>query len=112
MRCRATVLVLAVFSFACPERTMSLEELGPNKNPHAVYGRPDRQFGALELRDRLDKALARLPVEARFLIAGYYFGERKYEEMAEALKTPIGTVKTRLHSEKRRLRELLEHDLT
>jgi RNA polymerase sigma-70 factor (ECF subfamily) len=79
--------------------------------PDRVHGCRDQQFGDLELRDLLDKALARLPVEARFLIAGYYFGGRKYEELAQALKLPIGTVKTQLHRAKLRLRELLEDEL-
>jgi DNA-directed RNA polymerase specialized sigma24 family protein len=32
----------------------------------------------------------------------------KYEDLAEALDMPMGTVKTQLHRAKRRLRHLLE----
>ena len=62
------------------------------------------------MRDRLDKALAQLTPAARFLVAAHYLGGQKYEELAEALEMPVGTVKTHLHRAKRRLRELLEAD--
>jgi RNA polymerase sigma-70 factor (ECF subfamily) len=65
----------------------------------------------VELRDRLEKALARLPAVDRLLIAGHYLQEVKYEELAEALGMPIGTVKTHLHRAKKQLRVLLETEL-
>ena len=68
-------------------------------------GANDRTFSDLELRDRLQKALARLPAETRFLIAAHYFSGRRYEELADVLGVPLGTVKTQLHRAKRRLRE-------
>jgi RNA polymerase sigma-70 factor (ECF subfamily) len=71
----------------------------------------DRTFTDLEVRDRLEKALARLPVEDRLLIAGHYLHERRYETLAEMLGMPLGTVKTRLYRAKRALRHLLESDL-
>jgi RNA polymerase sigma-70 factor, ECF subfamily len=70
----------------------------------------DAQFGDLELRDRLDKAIARLPDTQRVLIAAHYLRGVKYEELAEALHLPLGTVKTHLHRAKRELRRLLETD--
>ena len=71
----------------------------------------DRTIGDLELRDRLEKAMARLPANYRLLIAGHYLQEVKYEELAEALDIPVGTVKTHLHRAKKQLRALLETDL-
>ena len=71
----------------------------------------DRSSSDLELRDRLEKAMTRLPANYRLLIAGHYLHEVKYEELAEALDIPIGTVKTHLHRAKRQLRALLETDL-
>ncbi len=72
----------------------------------------DRAFTDLELHERLEKALARLSPDARFLIAGHYLEGVRYEDLAEALNMPLGTVKTQLHRAKRRLRELLESELT
>lgn len=83
-----------------------------------VEGRPLRQpgsvdaaFGDIELRDRLDKALARLPARYRLLIAGHYLKDVQYEDLAEALELPLGTVKTHLYRAKRILRRLLEEEL-
>lgn len=77
----------------------------------AVLGTADPAFGDLELRDRLEKALARLPPQQRLLIAGHYLKGVRYEDLADALGIPLGTVKTHLHRAKRALRQLLETDL-
>jgi RNA polymerase sigma-70 factor, ECF subfamily len=68
----------------------------------------DGAFRELELRDRLEKALAQLPDNYRFLIAAHYLKGVQYEALAETLNLPLGTVKTHLHRAKRRLRELLD----
>ena len=71
----------------------------------------DRQFEAIEVRDRLEKAIAQLPANYRFLIAAHYLQEVRYEDLAEALNLPLGTIKTQLYRAKQRLRRLLETDL-
>jgi RNA polymerase sigma-70 factor (ECF subfamily) len=68
----------------------------------------DTAFDELELRDRLDKAIASLPPKERFLVSAHYLDGVKYEDLAAALDLPLGTVKTHLYRAKRRLRELLE----
>jgi RNA polymerase sigma-70 factor (ECF subfamily) len=78
--------------------------------PNAPSG-ADRQFGDLELRDRLEKAIARLPANYRLLVAAHYLRGIQYEELAEALQLPLGTVKTQLHRAKQQLRRLLETEL-
>ena len=67
----------------------------------------DGSFADFELRDRLEKAIAQLPEQYRFLIAAHHLRGVQYEALAEALNVPLGTVKTHLHRAKRRLRELL-----
>lgn len=67
----------------------------------------DNAFRELELRDRIDKAMARLPDNYRFLIAAHYLEGVQYEALAEALNLPLGTVKTHLYRAKRQLRELM-----
>ena len=42
---------------------------------------------------------------------GHYMKGMRYEDLAEALNMPMGTVKTHLHRAKRRLRHLLETEL-
>src|SRR5215831_16094848 len=67
------------------------------EKPTHQQAAPDRQFGDLELRDRLEKAIARLPPHYRLLVAAHYLEGMRYEDLAESLQLPLGTVKTQLH---------------
>jgi RNA polymerase sigma-70 factor (ECF subfamily) len=71
----------------------------------------DRHFGDLELHDRLEKAIARLAPHYRLLIAAHYLDGVQYEDLAEALTLPLGTIKTHLFRAKQQLRRLLETEL-
>ena len=71
----------------------------------------DRLFGDIELRDRLEKAIGRLPANYRLLIAAHYLDGVRYEDLADALSLPLGTVKTQLYRAKQQLRRLLETEL-
>jgi RNA polymerase sigma-70 factor, ECF subfamily len=86
---------------------VSLED-GPGDRPPRQFGSVDQAFGAIEDRDRLEKALAQLPANYRMLVVAHYMRGVQYESLAEALNLPLGTVKTHLYRAKRRLRELLE----
>ena len=99
------VLNVCTQSRARPDR----EPLDAGHEPRAPMA--DRQFSDLELRDRLAKAIARLPPNYRLLVAAHYLQGVQYDALAEALDMPIGTVKTHLHRAKRQLRRLLETDL-
>ena len=70
-------------------------------------GAPDATFADIELRDRLEKAIARLPEHYQVLVAAHYLRGVQYEALAESLNLPLGTVKTHLYRAKRQLRELL-----
>lgn len=72
---------------------------------------PDRRFDDLELRDRLEKAIARLPAHYRLLVAAHYLQGVQYEDLADAMQLPLGTVKTQLYRAKQQLRRLLETEL-
>ena len=87
---------------------VSLDDEG---GPGVTYGGQDRQFTDVELRDRLDKAMARLPEHYRVLVHGHYVKGIKYEDLAASLGLPVGTVKTHLFRAKRLLRQALEGDL-
>jgi RNA polymerase sigma-70 factor (ECF subfamily) len=71
----------------------------------------DRHASDLELSDRLEKAIARLPANQRLMIAAHYLKGVRYEDLAEALQLPLGTVKTQLYRAKQQLRRLLETEL-
>jgi len=87
---------------------ISLDDEGDGDGPRWEPASDDRAFGDLVLRDRLQKAIEQLPVRYQVLINGHYMKGMRYEELAEALDLPMGTVKTHLHRAKRALRRLLE----
>ena len=89
-------------------RHVSLDERDAEGRARREPGTQDGAFADLELRDRLDKAIAQLPDQYRMLIAAHYLDGVQYEALAEALDMPLGTVKTHLYRAKRRLRELLD----
>ena len=93
---------------ARPPVSISLDD--ERSAPIAPSG-ADPQFADIELRDRLEKAIARLPDQQRLLIAAHYLQGVQYEDLADGLGLPLGTVKTHLYRAKRQLRRLLETEL-
>lgn len=87
------------------------QSLDDESTARPAPGRRDRAFSDLELRDRIGKAMARLPEHYRVLVHGHYVAGIKYEDLAVSLGLPLGTVKTHLFRAKRLLREALEGDL-
>jgi len=75
------------------------QALDPPQAPH-----PEAQISDREESEKLRRALARLPAEMSGLYALRASGLR-YEEMAEVLDVPVGTVKSRMHLLVKRLRE-------
>ncbi len=89
-------------------RTVSLDD---DARGRVAASSSDRQFGDLELRDRLEKAIARLPAHYRLLVAAHYLDGVRYDDLAEAMHLPLGTVKTHLFRAKQLLRRILETEL-
>jgi RNA polymerase sigma-70 factor (ECF subfamily) len=85
-----------------------LEGTPRSDSPVREFGSEDRAFAGVETRDRLTKALSRLPENYRMLVVAHYLRGVPYDALAESLNLPMGTVKTHLYRAKRRLRELLE----
>ena len=101
-------IVINVLSQEKPDRaTRSLDDDSEDR-PALQPAADDRSFGDLVLKDRLHKAIERLPVQYQLLVNGHYLKGMRYEDLAEALNLPMGTVKTHLHRAKRELRRLLE----
>jgi RNA polymerase sigma-70 factor (ECF subfamily) len=59
-------------------------------------------------QERLTAALHELPDEFRLVLLMYYFEDLSYQQMAEQLEIPIGTVMSRLSRAKGHLRARLE----
>lgn len=80
---------------------MALPDHGP---------RPDRLHEVTNLAERIDTFLERLSPAYRAVLVLRYREQLSYEEMAEVLDIPLGTVKARLHRAHRHLRDLMEEE--
>ncbi|SRR5579875_977714 len=67
---------------------------------------PDALLEMRERRQELEALVARLPERYRVAVACYYFGELSYQEVADLLDQPVGTVKSTISRGVRLLREL------
>jgi RNA polymerase sigma-70 factor (ECF subfamily) len=81
------------------------EPLDPSES-----NRPGHALEQAEEERRLHEALQRLSAEHRAVLVLKDLEGLKYEEMAEALQVPIGTIRSRLHRARVELRELLQRD--
>jgi RNA polymerase sigma factor (sigma-70 family) len=75
---------------------------------------PDGGFGGIEARvdagragPAIADALTRLSAGDRDVLLLFAWADLRYEEIAVALRIPVGTVRSRLHRARRRVRELL-----
>jgi len=92
-------------------REVSLDAAPAGAPPPQAAVIVDPAFAGLEVRDRVAKGMARLSDRSRLVLTLHYFAGRGYEEIAEGLAVPLGTVKTQLHRAKQELRAILEADL-
>lgn len=72
----------------------------------ALAAGPVEEAEAAELRTRMRAAVDELPELLRQVIILAYFQGLRYQEIADALDIPLGTVKSRLHAAMARLGEL------
>lgn len=70
---------------------------------------PEEEVAARELGAYIEEAIADLRPEYRTAIILRHIEGRSYEEIAEVMDIPIGTVKTFIHRARGELREALEH---
>lgn len=71
---------------------------------------PERQAEEGEVAHAVGDALARLPFKQRVVATLYYLDDMDVQEIADLLGVPEGTVKSRLHYGRARLRTLLAAD--
>ena len=69
--------------------------------------RPDQEAARTEQRERIRRALDALPPKARTIIMLSDVDGLSYREIADVLDCPIGTVMSRLHNARKRLKGLL-----
>jgi RNA polymerase sigma-70 factor (ECF subfamily) len=68
---------------------------------------PDRHLETTELRDSVQAAIDSLSFSQRVVVTLFYLSEFSLEEIAYILDCPVGTVKSRLHYARNKLRSQL-----
>jgi RNA polymerase sigma-70 factor (ECF subfamily) len=69
---------------------------------------PDEELAGRESTERLDAMVRTLPAAYRIVVLLRHQSDMAYEEIAEALNLPLGTVKARIHRAHKMLKEKLE----
>ncbi|MED5373615.1 MAG: sigma-70 family RNA polymerase sigma factor [Myxococcota bacterium] len=82
----------------------------PKKEPAYEGPSPMEETRASRRADRLHEALAELPPKYREVLVLYHFEHLKYQEIADALEIPIGTVMNRIFRARQRLRSIYDTD--
>ena len=67
---------------------------------------PSENFEKEEARGMVKRCLAKLPVKYREVLALFYLEEKSYNEISDILRTPMGTVGTRIHRGEKMLRKI------
>jgi RNA polymerase sigma-70 factor (ECF subfamily) len=70
----------------------------------------EQQFAERQFRLSVEEQLQQLSAVERAVLVLYHQEERSYEQIAETLKMPIGTVRTHLHRGRRKLREGIQQN--
>lgn len=70
---------------------------------------PDQEFEAQLLGSEIEQAIAQLRPEYRTAVILRHVEGRQYEEIAEIMEIPLGTVKTYIHRARNELRGMLGH---
>ncbi|MDE2481446.1 MAG: sigma-70 family RNA polymerase sigma factor [bacterium] len=101
--------IFSIAYHACCDRLnrrkrYSNEELPERADPAPG---PEREAIALDEARRLRAAIDALPEKYRAVITLYHLQGKQYDEIAEVLGLPMGTVKTHLFRAKEQLRKLL-----
>jgi RNA polymerase sigma-70 factor (ECF subfamily) len=86
-----------------------VEGAGAPSKPHGM-DEPARELERAELRVALGRAIAALPEDARRTLLLREVDGLSYAEIARSLGIPKGTVMSRLHHARRKVRDLLAED--
>lgn len=70
---------------------------------------PEDYAASREIGEEIEKALALLRPEYRSAIVLWHIEDRPYDEIAEIMEIPLGTVKTFIHRARNELRKHLAH---
>lgn len=89
------------------DEMLELEESTVVRQIEDTAPTPPQKAESTERTEIIQRAIESLPDYQRMMIVLYHSEGRSYEEIAEVLKLPIGTVKSRLNRARMSLRQLL-----
>ncbi|MBV9698776.1 MAG: sigma-70 family RNA polymerase sigma factor [Candidatus Eremiobacteraeota bacterium] len=101
--------IFAITYHACCDRLNRRKRYAGSELPERADPSPGPEDQAIALDDarRLRAAVDALPEKYRTVITLFHLQGKQYEEIAEVLGLPLGTVKTHLFRAKEQLRKLL-----
>jgi len=105
------ILINLSYDWAARQRTASsaIERAADRFLPEAIVS-PERNLETRELQRVVGDAVAELPFKQRIVIILFYLHEMDLIEISETLNVPPGTVKSRLHYGRSRLKACLLSD--
>lgn len=89
------------------EEMVELEDSSVARQVEDPSPRPEAVLARTEQADVVQRAVLTLPRNQRLMIGLYHFQHLSYEEIAEVMGLPIGTVKSRLNRARLALKEQL-----
>jgi RNA polymerase sigma-70 factor, ECF subfamily len=95
-------------------KTDSLDDMHENSNLQLAEDTldPEQELSRRELSDLVTKALNELPEDQRTILILVEYQEFSYERVAQIMGCSIGTVKSRIHRARQKVREWMEnHEL-
>ncbi len=102
-------IVTNVFLDHARRRSRRPQSALPDDPDRVIEGAPgaDEELAARDLPDHLQDALRALPDDFRAAVVLCDVVGQSYDEIAETLGIPVGTVRSRVHRGRSRLREVL-----
>jgi RNA polymerase sigma-70 factor (ECF subfamily) len=92
------------------QRQLLIAPLDESNEMESTEDDPGRMLSRKETVLAVQRGLDELPLDLRAVIVLCEFEEMRYEDAAEILAVPVGTVRSRLHRAKSRLALLLRED--
>jgi len=105
---RVTVNLSYTWISRTQKRRVSLEAVVETLMSPTWLG-PDQQAEVVEVHDQVRAAIRELNFNQRVVVVLHYLNGLSLEEIAEILKCPVGTVKSRLYYARENLRQRLEN---
>jgi RNA polymerase sigma factor (sigma-70 family) len=95
--------LMSISSPVVPNKDVEWEDRLSHPGPDAEEELSQKQFQEL-----VERQLQQLSMIERTVLVLYHQEERSYEQIADALKLPMGTVRTHLHRGRKKLRESIQ----